>query len=50
MRLIEEKIDYLSRELSSGYLEDMAGSSANEIATRIERLFHAEDVKSKYIN
>ncbi len=50
MRLIEGKIDYLSRELSSSHLGDMAGLSADEIATRIERLFHAEDVKSKYIN
>ncbi|MFO7601948.1 MAG: hypothetical protein R6X27_19380 [Candidatus Desulfacyla sp.] len=50
MRLIQGKIDYLSRELSSGYLGDMAGLSADEIAARIERLFHAEDVKSKYIN
>jgi hypothetical protein len=50
MRLIEGKIDYLSRELSSRYLGDMGGLSADEIAARIERLFHAEDVKSKYIN
>jgi hypothetical protein len=50
MRLIEGEIDYLSRELSSGYLGDMAGRSADEIAARIERLFHAEDVRSKYIN
>ena len=50
MRVIQGKINYLSRELSSEYLGDMAGLSADEIATRIERLFHDEKMKSKYIN
>ena len=47
MRLIQEKMDYLSHELSSKELGDL---SLDEIATQIERLFHAEDVKSRYIN
>jgi hypothetical protein len=50
MRVIQEKIDYLSRELSSEYFGGMAGLSADEIAARIERLVHAEDVKSRYDN
>lgn len=50
MRLIQEKIDYLSRELSSKPLGEMAGLSADEIADRIERLFHADGVTSKYVN
>lgn len=47
MRLIKEKIDYLSHELSS---KDLGDLSLDEIATEIERLFHAEDVTSRYIN
>jgi hypothetical protein len=50
MRVIQEKMDYLSRELSSEYLGDMAGLSADEIADHIERLFHADGVTSKYVN
>jgi len=50
IRLIQEKIDYLSRELSSEYFGCVRGLSADEIAARIERLFHAQDVKSKYDN
>jgi len=50
MRVIREKINYLSRELSSEYFGGMAGLSADEIAARIEQLFHAEDVNSKYDN
>ena len=46
MRLIQEKMDYLSRELSSEYLGDL---SLDEIAARIKRLLHAEGVKSRYI-
>ncbi len=50
MKLVQEKINYLSRELSSKCLGDMAGLSADEIADRIERLFHGEEVKSGYIH
>lgn len=50
MRVIQEKIHYLSRELSSEYSGGMGGLSADEIAARIERLFYAEDVKSRYDN
>lgn len=50
MRVIQEKIDYLSHELSSEYFGGMAGLSADEIAERIEQLFCAEDVKSRYHN
>lgn len=50
MRVIQEKMDHLSRELSSEYLGDMAGLSADEIADHIERLFHADGVTSKYVN
>lgn len=50
MRVIQEKMDYLSRELSTECLGDMAGLSADEIADRIERLFHADGVTSKYVS
>jgi hypothetical protein len=50
MGVIQDKIDYLSRELSSGCVGDTAGLSADEIAERIERLFHAEKVKSRCVN
>ena len=50
MRMIQEKIDYLSRELSSEHFGDITGLSGDEIAARIERLVHAEDVKSRYNN
>lgn len=50
IRVIQEKMDYLSRELSSEYFGDIAGLSADEIADRIERLFHSEEVKSKYFH
>jgi hypothetical protein len=50
MRVIQEKIDYLSRKLSSEYFGGIEGLSADEIAARIERLFHANDVKSRYDN
>lgn len=47
MRLIQDKIDYLSRELSSEPLDDL---SVDEIAARIEWLFHSEGMDSKDIN
>ena len=50
MRVIEEKLDYLSRELSSDYFGDSGSTSADEIAARIERLLHAEELKSGYIH
>jgi hypothetical protein len=50
MRLIGNKLDYLSRELSSDYFGDSGSPSADEIAARIECLFHAEEVKSKCIH
>jgi hypothetical protein len=40
MGMIQDRIDYLARELSSGCVGDTAGVSADEIAERIERLFH----------
>lgn len=49
MRLIENKLDYLSRELSSDYFGNSGSPSADEIAERIEVLLHAEEVKSKHI-
>ena len=39
MDLINEKIDYISSQLSSGRLGDLAGLSAEEIASRIEQMF-----------
>jgi hypothetical protein len=50
MRLIGNKLDYLSRELSSDCFGDSGSLSADEIASRIEGLLHAEGVKSKYIH
>jgi len=50
MRLIEEKLDYISCELSSEYLGDPTMLSADEIAARIERLFDAVEPKPRYIN
>lgn len=50
MKVVQEKIDYLSHELSTENLGDLAGLSADEIAARIEWAFHAEDVKSRSIN
>lgn len=50
MKVIQEKINYLSHELSSEYFGGMAGLSADEIAERIEQLFCAEDVKPRYDN
>jgi hypothetical protein len=50
MKLVQEKINYLSRELSSKWLGDMAGLSADEISDRIERLFPADEPKSGYLH
>ena len=50
MRVIGNKLDYLSRELSSDYFGDSGSPSADEIAARIEVLLHAEELKSKYIH
>ncbi|MCU0579358.1 MAG: hypothetical protein MUF69_07405 [Desulfobacterota bacterium] len=50
MKLVQGKIDDLSRELSSECLGEMAGLSADEIADRIERLFQDEEPKSGYIH
>jgi hypothetical protein len=50
MRVIGNKLDYLSRELSSDYFGDSGSPSADQIAARIECLFHAEEVKSKCIH
>lgn len=50
MKLVQGKIDDLSRELSSEWFSDMSGLSADEIADRIERLFHDEESKSGYIH
>lgn len=50
MKFVQEKVNYLTRELSSKCLGDMAGLSADEIADRIERLFQAGEVKSGYIH
>jgi hypothetical protein len=49
MEFIREKIDYLTRGLAS---EDSgkAGRSEDEIAARIERLFHAANMDSKLIH
>jgi len=46
-RLIQERIEYLSGALSS---ENLGGLSADEIASRIERLVHAEGMESKDIH
>ena len=45
MRLINEKLDYISCELSSEHFGDTTGLSADEIASRIERLFHTDEQK-----
>ena len=50
MKLVQGKIDDLSRELSSKSLGDLAGLSADEIADRIERLIQAEEPKSGTIH
>jgi hypothetical protein len=50
MRVIEQKLDYLSRELSSDYFGDSGSPSADAIAARIEVLLHAVELKSKYIH
>lgn len=50
MRLIQEKLDYVSNELSSIQIDDVAGLSADEIADRIEHLFHSDEPKSKYLH
>lgn len=47
LRLIEEKLDYVSRELSSEHFGDMIGLSADDIAARIERMFHSDETKSR---
>ena len=49
MDLIDEKLEYISNELSSSPLSDVAGLSADQIASRIEQLLlgnkggHAEN-------
>jgi len=48
--MVHEKIDYLSHELSSEDIGDLAGLSADEIAARIERVVLAAGVKSRHIN
>lgn len=52
MRLIEEKLDYVSSKLSSEYFGDIVGLSADDIAARIERIFHSDEdeAKPRYIN
>jgi hypothetical protein len=43
MRLINEKLDFVSRELSSERFGDARRLSVDEIAARIERLFHSDE-------
>lgn len=50
MRLINEKLDYLSSELSSEHFGEALGLSADEVAAGIERLFHSDKPKRRYIN
>lgn len=50
MRLIDKKLDYLSRELSSDCFGNSGSTTADEIAARIESLLHAEELKSRYIH
>jgi len=48
MRLIERKLDLLSRKLSSECFGDSSRPSEDEISACIERLLHDEEVKSKW--
>lgn len=42
MALINEKIEFISSQLSSGRLGDLTGLSAEEIASRIEQMFDVD--------
>jgi hypothetical protein len=50
MRLIQEKIEFVSSKLSSEHFGDIIRLSADDIADRIERIIHSNETRYRYIN